>query len=246
MENKNLPTRSVERALQILDCFLIEDNLTLNEISEKTKLSLSTVYRITQTLQNKDFIDRDDKSKKFSIGNKINKLANSVAKDQNIELRKMAYPYMSELNNKYNENIRLYIPDGSYKLCIEVIESTRDFRAIIKVGERHTIIRGAAGKIFLAYMDRDSRTNIIQGTNITDEALDRIMLNGHALSLGEREEGLVGIAAPIFRGDGKIIASLSISGPAARFINEEMSDKINDVSRYCEEISKELGFSSMK
>jgi len=243
MQNKNSPTRSVERALEILDCFLIEDKLTLNEVSEKTKLSPSTVYRIMQTLQGRYFIERDDKNKKFSIGSKINKLASSAIKDQNMELRKAVYPFMTELNNKYNENVRLYIPDGSYKLCIEVVESTRDFRAIIKVGERHTIIRGAAGKIFLAYKDKDSRSNIIKETNITDEALEKIKTNGYALSLGEREDGLVGIAAPIFNDKGKVVASLSISGPAARFINEEMSDKINDVVRYCEEISNKFGFS---
>lgn len=242
MENKSSPTRSVERALEILDCFLVEDKLTLNEVSGKTNLSPSTVYRIMQTLQNRYFIERDEGTKKFSIGNKINKLAKSFTKDQNVELRKVAYPYMSKLKDKYNENIRLYILDGSYKLCIEVVESTRDFRAIIKVGERHTVIRGAAGKIFLAYMDEEIRNNHIKDTNITDDILNKIKENGYALSLGEREDGLVGISAPIFNQEGKVMASLSISGPAARFINEEMSDKIKDIVKFCEEISNRLGY----
>lgn len=242
MENKNSPTRSVERALEILDCFLVEDKLTLNEVSEKTKLSPSTVYRIMQTLQGRYFIERDGKSKKFSIGNRISKLANSVSKDLSIELRKISYPFMFELKEKYNENIRLYIPDGSYKLCIEVIESTRDFRAIIKVGERHTITRGAAGKIFLSYMEKEIRNRFIKDTNITDEILDKIKVNGYALSLGEREDGLVGISAPIFNREGKVVASLSISGPAERFVNEEMSDKINDVVKHCKEISDKLNY----
>ena len=242
MENKSSPTRSVERALEILDCFLVEDELTLNEVSEKTKLSPSTVYRIMQTMQKKSFIERDEISKKFTIGNKINKLANSTLKDQNVELRKVTYPFMSKLYDKYNENIRLYILDGSYKLCIEAIESTRDFRVVIKAGERHTVIRGAAGKIFLSYMDEESRKKLIKDTNITDDALNKVKENGYALSLGEREEGLVGIAAPIFNKEGIVTASLSISGPAARFINEEMSDKINDIVNCCEEISSKLGY----
>ncbi len=237
MENKSSPTRSVERALEILDCFLAEDELTLNEVSEKTKLSPSTVYRIMQTMQKKFFIERDEISKKFSIGEKINKLANTADKDLNVELKKVAYSHMSKLNDKYNENVRLYILDGTYKLCIEAIESTRDFRAIIKAGERHTVIRGAAGKIFLAYMGEEDRKKLIKDTNITVESLNKVKENGYALSLGEREEGLVGIAAPIFNKEGDVIASLSISGPAARFINEEMSDKINDLVICCKEIS---------
>lgn len=240
MENKLSPTRSVERALEILDCFLAEDELTLNEVSEKTKLSPSTVYRIMQTMQKKHFIDRDEVSKKFSIGNKINKLANTDDKDVNVELKKAAYSYMSKLNDKYNENVRLYILDGSYKLCIEAIESTRDFRVVIKAGERHTVVRGAAGKIFLAYMDEEERKKLIKDTNITIESLNKIKENGYALSLGEREEGLVGIAAPIFNKEGNVLASLSVSGPAARFINEEMSDKINDLVICCKGISAQL------
>lgn len=241
MESKNSPTRSVERALEILECFLDEKELTLSQISDMTKLSPSTAHRIIATLQSKHFVERNSETKKIILGNKINQLASKLPNEKYDELKKIAYSHMLKLNEIYNENVRLFILDGEYKMCIGVVESTRSLRQIIKIGERHLLIRGAAGKVFLAYMDAKSRNEIIKDTRLDDAVFEKIIEKGYALSVGEREEGLVGIASPIMDYQGKLAAVLSLSGPSVRFVNEEMSDKINDTIKTALEISKSLG-----
>ena len=242
MESKNSPTRSVERALEILECFLDEKELTLSQISDMTKLSPSTAHRIIATLQSKHFVERSSDTKKITLGNKLNQLASKLPNEIHDELKKIAYSHMLKLNEIYNENVRLFILDGEYKMCIGVVESTRSLRQIIKLGERHLLIRGAAGKVFLAYMDANIRHEIIKDTRLDDAVFEKIIEKGYALSVGEREEGLVGIASPIFDSQGKIAAVLSLSGPSVRFVNEEMSDKINDTMKIALEISKGLGY----
>lgn len=242
MDSKNSPTRSVERALDILECFLDEKELTLSQVSEMTKLSPSTAHRIIATLQSKHFVERDTDSKKIFLGNKINQLASKLPNDTFDEMKKLSYSHMMKLNEIYNENVRLFILDGEYKMCIGVVESTRSLRQIIKLGERHLLIRGAAGKVFLAYMDAKVRHEIIKDTRLDDAVFEKIIEKGYALSVGEREEGLVGIASPIMDAQGKLVAVLSLSGPSVRFVNEEMSDKINDTIKTAFDISKELGY----
>ena len=241
MESKNSPTRSVERALEILECFLEEKELTLSQISDMTKLSPSTAHRIIATLQSKHFVERNPDTKKIILGNKINQLASKLPNETYDELKKISYSHMLKLNEIYNENVRLFILDGDYKMCIGVVESTRSLRQIIKLGERHLLIRGATGKVFLAYMDAKIRHEMINDTRLDDTVFEKIVEKGYALSIGEREEGLVGIASPIFNSQGKLAAVLSLSGPSVRFVNEEMSDKINDTIKTAHEISKELG-----
>jgi len=242
MEGKNSPTRSVERALEILECFIEHKELTLSQISEKTKLSPSTVHRIISTLQSKHFVERDPNNKKIFLGNKVSQLSSKLPDQTYEELKKISYPHMLKLNEKYNENVRLFIKDGEYKLCIAVVESTRSLRQIIRIGERHLLIVGAAGKVILAYMDPSSRREIIKDTRLDDSVFEKIIQNGYALSIGEREEGLVGIASPIMNSQGELIGVLSFSGPSVRFVNEEMTDKIKDTIKAANDISKDLGY----
>jgi DNA-binding IclR family transcriptional regulator len=242
MEGKNSPTRSVDRALEILECFLEHKELTLTQISERTNLSPSTTHRIISTLQSKHFVEKDTDSKKFFLGSKISQLSTKLPSDTYEGLKKVSYGYMLKLNEKYNENIRLFILDGEYKLCIAVVESTHSLRQIIKLGEKHLLIRGAAGKVFLAYMDEHNRNEIIKNTRLNNSVFEKIIEKGYALSVGEREEGLVGIASPIMDSYGKLVGVVSLSGPSVRFINEEMTDKINDTIKMANDISKDLGY----
>jgi len=237
---ENSPTRSVERALEILECFLKKDELILLEIAEQTNLSPSTVLRIISTLEDKNFVKRDIKTKKYSLGSKIYQLAEMASNNTYAMLKKVAYKHMLELSNKYNENVRLFVPDGVSKLCIEAVESTRELRQVIKVGERHDLVHGAAGKILLAFMSADERSRLFHEDPYDEKVYEKVREAGYALSIGEREEGLVGIAAPIIDEPRKLIAALSLSGPAIRFVNEDMTDKINDTIKTAAAITAEI------
>lgn len=242
METKNSTTRSVERTLEILECFLEYEELSLMEISDKTGLSISTVHRLAAALKSKHFIERDSFTKKYFVGSKINQLAVRFSDLNHDKLKKASYPLMLELYEKYNENVRLFVQEGESKLCIDAIESTRSLRQVILMGEKHHIMKGAAGKVLLAYMEEKNRADILRNANLEEFNLDKIKINGYALSVGEREEGLVGIAAPVYDELGKVIAALSISGPTIRFINEELNDKIADTIKFAFAISKKLGY----
>lgn len=245
MENKNSPTRSVERALEILECFLDNDQLTLLEISEKTNLPQSTVHRLILALKSKHFIERDVDTKKYFLGSKLNQLSNKFS-GNNEYLKKIAYNHLLRLNEKYNENVRLFVQEGEYKLCIEAVESTRSLRQVIKVGDKHLLLKGAAGRVLLAYMDEDKMKEILKDDDSVYESFAKVRENGYALSIGEREEGLVGIAAPIKNEEGKVVAALSLSGPSIRFINDEMTDKIKDTIKIANDISNSLGYIEKK
>lgn len=244
MPEQKSTTRSIERALDILECFLSDGHaLSLMEISEKTNLSPSTTHRILNSLLNRHFLERNDENKKFYLGSNIAKLGNISLKSIDENLNEIARPFMLELRDKYNENVSLYVLDKENKLCIERIQSTRTLRQIINVGDRLTISKGSVGKLFLAYMDENKQKEFFARHNdIKLEDLMKIKEKGFAFSNGEREEGLVGIASPIYSVKGEVIAALSLSGPSIRFLNEELTDKINDNIKTADKISNALGY----
>ena len=236
MERQNSPTRSVERALDILECFMDKDVMILLEIAEKTGLSSSTALRILQALTERDFIVKNTQDKTYRLGNKILWLAERMARESHEELRKTAYMYMLAMNEKYNEDVRLFVPDGHSKLCIESIESRRELRQVVLVGTRHDLIRGAAGKIMIAFMNDSDRRRLIE-----DESLfrmyDSVREAGYAVSNGEREEGLFGIAVPVTDAEGKLVAAISLSGPSVRFRDDDLKERIHAMTEMGKKIS---------
>lgn len=239
MAKKNSTTRSVDRALDILESFLYEGkSLSLKEISESTELANSTVYRILTALKEKGFVEKNEDNKEYSPGFKIAELGKLCEIEIGKILKDVSKSLMIELSKRYNEDVRLFVREGNYKLCIESIESDRKLRHIMAVGDKHTLFKGAAGKVLLAFMSKEERSDMIKESEITEEDLEKVRDRGYALSLGEKEEGLVGIASPIFNINNQIVAAVSLSGPTTRFINETIDDKISDTIETAKEITK--------
>lgn len=244
MTEKKSTTRSIERSLDILECFLDNKHgLSLMEIAEKSDLSPSTAHRILNSLLSRHFLERNSENKKFFLGSKIARLGNISLSSIDENFKEISKIFMIELRDKYNENASLYVLEGESKLCIERVQSSRALRQIINIGERMSIDKGSVGRVFLAYMDDEKLKSFIEKhDNIDLENVRKVKDKGFTFSNGEREEGLVGIAAPIFNIKGKMIAVLSLSGPSIRFLNEDLTDKINDTINTAKKISNSLGF----
>jgi DNA-binding IclR family transcriptional regulator len=91
------------------------------------------------------------------------------------------------------------------------------------------VYAGAMGKALLAFSDRKVQDEILNriplvaltDRTITDRAalereLDAVRKRGLAESHGERSTGAGALSAPVFDGDGRLVAALSILGPDDR------------------------------
>ena len=240
MEEKDMYTRSVERAIDILECFLGADELLLYEIAKKTDLSSSTVLRIINSLQKRGYINRDTDTKKYRLGGTFQSFVERVDR-LNEEIKKASSQIMGDLFGKYNENVRLFVLDGKFRLCIDLFETTQDVRQIIHVGDRRNLDKGATSRLFLAYMTPKQREQLAPNLEIEENALADIVSDGYALSTDSNESGIIAISAPIINQRGKMVAAISLSGPAFRFINKEMTNKIRDTVAAARQISDNLG-----
>ena len=223
--------------MSILECFLDKQELILLEISERTQLSPSTVLRILNALQEHDFIVKNVKAKTYHLGSKISWLAEMIPSKSYDELRSVAYPYMLKINQKYNEDVHLFVHDGRSKLCIEAIDSRRELRQVIRIGSRHDLLRGAAGKIIIAHLDPEERRQALGLADIDDGKYDEVRREGIAISDGEREVGLFGVAVPVLGMDGGILGTLSLSGPTARFQSQVLEQMKKDMVQAGKDIS---------
>lgn len=230
MDDSKLTVRAVERALDILLVFTQTREMGLTEISGRVKLHKSTVHRLLASLESKGFVIRDPATEKYRLGFRIWELSANLS--QTDDLGVLLLPEMEQLRDLLGETITLYIRYGKERVRIQEVQSSQAIRRVAPVGARLPLYAGASSKVLLAFAEVDVIQQIIQAedwpSTINKEQfmlqLKEIKDCGYATSVGERELGVAAVAAPIYNRTGKLIAALSVSGPANRLTQEKMKE----------------------
>jgi DNA-binding IclR family transcriptional regulator len=231
MEDGKLTVRAVERAMDILLCFVDVKELSLTEISSKVALHKSTVHRLLASLEGKGFILRDGGTEKYRLGFRLWELsANLIQSD---DMGVVLLPEMERLRDQVGETISLYVLDGNERVRVQAVQSNQAIRRVAPVGARMPLFVGASSKILLAYADEEVQEHVLNtasGVNLDRNALVQILAEtrklGYATSIEEREPGAAAVSAPIFSRDNKLMASLAVSGPANRLTQDKMLEHI--------------------
>ena len=241
--------RSIGRAFAVLECFnLDEPKLTLNRISEKIGLPMSTTLRILATLVSLNALKRFE-DRTYSLGSQIYTLG-AIAQAHN-KPHQIILPYMVELRDETKEAVSLYGMEGEHRVCYEHVPSLLTMRCVVRVGDRFELWAGAGGKALLAYAPEDvvereiKKLTPITDSTITDKEnflneLSVIRAQEYAISYGEREGGIISIAVPIMDWHGNAIYALSLAGPSLRFTEERALALIPKLQQICVEIARRL------
>lgn len=247
--------RVLERAVQILTLLSDGRPRTLTEISEEIGFSNSTAFRLLVTLANHHLVERDPKDGRYRLGLRCLELARAY--HDSSDLRRIALPELEKLRDETGETVHLAILDEMEVVYLEKLHGHHAIGLMSsRVGARLPAYCTGLGKILLAYANPDEvRNHFAQrglqrftSETITDVStlmhhLEQVRLNGYALDRGEHEAEVRCVAAPIFDADGKVVAAISVSGPASRMDpiedNRTLIERTLQVARA---ISAKLGY----
>lgn len=250
-ENK---IQTLERAVAILNCFSLDKPaLGVREVARQTNLSPSTVGRMMGFMKEKGILNQDTETLQYMIGSKVLEWAGIYTVTNDV--RTISLPVMVRLQEQTRETISLYVLEDNERVCVERLESPETVRIVARVGRRIPLYAGSAGKVFLAFMSEIQCEDILRKIDlipmtertITDlevlrADLDQIRKVGYAVSKGEWIIDASGVAAPIFDQMGRVIAAMTISGPAQRFTNSAIKEIANLLLKEVKKISYELGY----
>jgi len=245
--------KSIDRALQILELFSLEKSeWGVTEISKALNIYKSNVHNVLTTLAEKSFVKKDPKTDKYKLGIKFFELGSIVIK--NMDLRKIAHPYIEELSKEFNETVHLGVLDKGRVISIEGEESDKGLCSHIEIGKRTPLHCTAVGKAIMAYLSEEEINLVIRGKGLEkftentittkkdlENEFKKVRERGYAVDNMEHEEGERCVAGPIRDYTGKVIASMSISGPAFRIKESNILDIAKKVKEYCDCISEEMG-----
>jgi DNA-binding IclR family transcriptional regulator len=247
-------TRSVERALNILDAFTAtERELTLTDLSLKLALNKSTVYRLAGLLELRGLLSRNPKTRAYALGPAIFRFVGLVLHQGDIA--SLCLPHMVALRDQTGETIALNIRVGQSRACIAQIESRHELRMRLDIGKLLPLYCGAGSKVLLAHMEPEEIEEVIRETglaplgpgSISDPEMLRrelraIRRDGYAISKEERTAGGHTLAAPLYDRNGLVVASLSVYGPSVRLPDARIEELRPPVVATAASISKALGF----
>ena len=111
---------------------------------------------------------------------------------------------------------QLWRRQGDYRVCVAAAERPSGLRDTIPVGSQLTMRAGSAAQILLAWEDPERMHRGLQNAAYSATALAGIRRRGWAQSVGEREQGVASVSAPVRSPSAKIIAAVSVSGPLER------------------------------
>lgn len=217
---------TADRALDVLQLFTEEKPVWSGaEISEQLGVARSTGYRYLSSLVQSGFIAEGDGG--FQLGPRIFQLAR-VARHRT-GLSEVALPVMQELAKKVNETVLLTRRSGSVVVCLERVEASRAIRLSYERGHVLPINAGAAAEALLAWLPPAEVARILDDAplerftdktlvdpGVIQERLTQIREKGYALSRGELDPDVLGIAAPIRGHDGSVRAAVSIAALSSR------------------------------
>lgn len=243
---------SVAKALTILMLFKMnKDEWGVSEIARELGMQKSTVFRLLATMQDYGFVRKSDNNT-YRLGLRVLELGSIVANTFNF--RDVTGTYLRKVSEQCGETVHLGILDDCEAMSIETVEAQNTLKSTIVVGKRTPLYCTSVGKAILAFLPEDERNAIIQKINfhkftdntITDantlvEELKITRERGYALDNIEHELGVRCVAAPIWDHTGRVLASLSISGPSVRITEDRIPELSQLVLKAAHEISRELG-----
>jgi len=247
--------KTVDRSLHILTLFESEQpSWGVSELARRLDLPKSVVQKTLATFARRGFLYQEDISRRYRLGPRILSLARAAEP----ELARIAKPLMLKLAEATEETVKLTVVDGAETVIVAAVESSQSLRMTGRVGERNALHRGASNKLLAAYTPlNEVRTavRIAFGTEGRQEQsedfvrelmaeLQAIREAGYATSTGELEEGVKAVAVPVIGHQDRIIACLSVVGPAARMAGEKKQPFLAALQHTSELISEALGWNT--
>ena len=199
----------IDKAMALLAAVETEPR-SLAELVDASGLSRPTAHRLAVALEAHGLLRRDDDGR-FCLGLRLIGLGHEAA--EAVPLWATARPALAWLHEQTGESVQLFVRDGDARVCVESIESPRELRTIVPVGARLPLSAGSAGKV-------------LSGTG-----------GEWVQSVGEREEGVASVSAPVRDQNGRVLAAVSISGPIQRLSRQpgrRYGDEVASAARQVE------------
>ncbi|HIC89965.1 MAG TPA: IclR family transcriptional regulator [Anaerolineae bacterium] len=244
---------AVERALILLR-YIVDspDGLSIREASRSLGYSPATVQKLINALKAQGYVVQDKLTGRYHLG--VEAVQLGLAALSRLEIRRIAHPHLEALSRETGETAFLGIARDDHAIYIDKVVSTQPVRMDAPLGVNRPYNCTAVGKALLAAMpdekleqlaadgafERRTERSICEVDALRAE-IERVRKQGWAQDDEEYIPGVGCIAVPVRDHEGRVIAAVTVSGPASR-IKEKLGRIVAQVKARAASISGEMGY----
>jgi DNA-binding IclR family transcriptional regulator len=208
----------------------------ISDVARAVDLPVSTVARLLGTLESLGAVVRIGESGAYGIGAGIRALAGPVNRSE--ALVTQARPVLAALVAETGETSGLSVLEGDEVVYLDHVETRNEVTLRDWTGARlplHVVSSGlvllaaqppAAVTAYLALpLQRLTGTTMVQPARIK-RRLAAIRRDGYVWTIGEFDDGITSVAAPVVDAHGATIAAIHCHGPSYRFPGDAVADVI--------------------
>lgn len=248
--------QSTDKVLSIIELLAYsKEPVRLTDIAKELDSNSSTVLRFLNSLEHNGYVFKDTASGGYYMTYKICSLASSI--NRNTDIVSSSIPFIKKISAYTQECVCLSVEEGDSIVFVYVSEApTQMLHTIHRVGTYAPLHCTGAGKVFLADKSDEEldgyilRRGLQKFNDNTITTRDKLLLEMNAtrfrdygLDNEECEDGVRCIGLPIRNYTGRVIASISITGPASRITDEYITKNIAELKTIAHSLSNKLGFS---
>lgn len=227
------PDNSLTRMLELLDLFTpAAPYWSADALIRYTGTSRSTIYRHVRALHEAGLI-RPVANGNYIIGPRVIELDRQLR--QTDPLYNAGDRIMASLAATTGHSVLLCALFSDTVMCVREELAEHSPPNLLSRGQRRPLFTGAASKIILPYLPphqlrslyaKHKKTIATAGLGSDWTAfragLTQIRRAGHLTTIGEFNNGVLGLSAPVFNRAGHILGSLGIAGAETRFRKVDM------------------------
>lgn len=236
--------KSVASALDLLDCFLEDEELGVSDVARRLGVAKSTAHRLLTTLTSRGIVEQNPSTGRYRLGIHLFELGHLAL--SRVDLRRRSKTLLEQLREASGWTVHLSIAQGADVLYLERLTTLRGMQAIEQYRRRWPLHATSSGKALCAYDPIALQARIQAGFpaftshTISNEQdfrteLDRVRRYGYAVSRQELMSQLASVAAPVLDGQGHAIAAISLTGSA-----RELGDNPDRLARLVLAATKRL------
>ncbi|MDG1118450.1 MAG: IclR family transcriptional regulator [Flavimaricola sp.] len=244
---------SVTTAIHLLKTFSAEDeDVGISELAKRLGVAKSTVHRLASALLDEGLLQQNPETGRYCLGIELFTLGSLVR--ARLDVTTESRQILNELREKTGENVRLAVLERQSVVLLHDLESPQTLRLRSATGQLRPAYCTAEGmsllsglrepelKKFLA-QPRVART---PATVLDEEELRnqirKVKRQGYATEDETCDAGTRCIAAPIYNGEGRIIAAVGVAGPRVRIRRSQFNKLSQTVLEAATAISERLGY----
>ncbi|QKS26775.1 IclR family transcriptional regulator [Vreelandella titanicae] len=241
------PSQTLMRGLDVIEAVSegIED---IADLAIKTGMTYSTAHRILSALQARHYVTRDP-VRGYRLGRKLLELGYRA--HSQIDLVRLAHPLLESLAKETSDTVHLGYTEEEQVIYLDKIASRRAVEISSRIGGGKPLISTGIGKALLLDSDEtewrhiyERSTHLLREPGTLEQWLKLMreyVKQGYSYDLGEDEQSIRCVAAPIRDSSSRIIAAISVSSTVDYMSLERMEQLAPVVQRSAKLISAELG-----